>query len=152
MTRDALTDGLTPIEPSSFCATGGSNIPEPSTNSVEKHPRSLSVEIAPSQPVKKSKSKGNNKENIRVAASSKKEKKSAIKNAAAAADDTDEILVLGRWTNAEKTKLFEWFLGSDSEDQQRRFDKHKKNPGHIYKKVEVPHTECPCSDLFRRLR
>jgi hypothetical protein len=54
---------------------------------------------------------------------------------AAAALEEDGILGSARWSNAEKTKLFEWLLGADSEEQDVRFNKHKKNPGRMYKKV-----------------
>ncbi|KAJ7852133.1 hypothetical protein B0H13DRAFT_2398919 [Mycena leptocephala] len=38
------------------------------------------------------------------------------------------------WTAEEKTRFFEFFLGSDA-DAERRFKQHKVNPGHVYKRA-----------------
>ncbi|KAJ7306680.1 hypothetical protein DFH08DRAFT_1054345 [Mycena albidolilacea] len=38
------------------------------------------------------------------------------------------------WTAEEKTCVFEFFLGLDA-DAERRFNQHKVNPGHVYKRA-----------------
>ncbi|KAJ7322803.1 hypothetical protein DFH08DRAFT_817950 [Mycena albidolilacea] len=38
------------------------------------------------------------------------------------------------WTADEKTIVYEFILGSDDE-AERRFEQHKVNPGHVYKKI-----------------
>lgn len=40
------------------------------------------------------------------------------------------------WTADEKTIVYEFILGSDDE-AERRFEQHKVNPGHVYKKVSL---------------
>jgi hypothetical protein len=39
-----------------------------------------------------------------------------------------------QWFDTEKTVFFTWLLGSDAE-ANHRFEQHKKNPAHVYKKV-----------------
>jgi hypothetical protein len=54
-------------------------------------------------------------------------------------DSESEIAEGGRkqWSDSEKTKFFDWLLGDHSEGDYR-FEQHKKNPGHVYKRVRRP--------------
>jgi hypothetical protein len=124
-----------PLEPSAFYATGPS-VSAAAGHETVKRPRSVSISSIEHTSAKKSKPKPKtpNKENKAPnTAKLKKEQITAAREAAAAATiEEDNILASSRWSSVEKTKLFEWLLGTDADD---RFNKHKKNPGHTYKKV-----------------
>ena len=47
-------------------------------------------------------------------------------------DYTDNIIESCRWSVAEKTTLFKFILGPESD---KNFKTHKKNPDYVYKKV-----------------
>jgi hypothetical protein len=126
-----------PLEPSAFYATGP-GVSAAAGHETVKRPRSASINSVEYTSAKKSKSKpkpkNQNKENKAPNTAKLKKEQIAVAReaAAAAAIEEDDILASNRWSSVEKTKLFEWLLGTDAED---RFNKHKKNPGHTYKKV-----------------
>lgn len=129
-----------PIEPHRFYGTHHPQPPEPPatvTSDIAKRPRSASTENANAQNTKKSKTESREKENKPpVKANSKKVPAAAAKAAlAAAAIENDEVFASSRWSDAEKSKLFEWFLGANSDEQDQRFERHKTNPGRVYSKV-----------------
>ncbi|KAF7372101.1 Histone acetyltransferase [Mycena venus] len=67
------------------------------------------------------------KENKRVSVSS--ESASVVSDDESDSDDGSRK----QWSDAEKTKIFKWFLGDDEDGKaNHRFEQHKKNPGRVY--------------------
>jgi hypothetical protein len=98
----------------------------PGATKPNKRPHGADTKDNPGN-AKKSRTKRVNKENI------------IPKNDSTAAAAVEEDEILGgksRWSDADKTKLFEWLLGAEADD---RFKIHNKNPERIYKKVAI----CP---------
>jgi hypothetical protein len=154
MTHDARNTTFGVHEPLAPLESSGLFMPHPNSlvpvaNSNNKHSRSPSFEVHIPEPQKKRKASVN-KENrqpkgMLKPGKGKKGKLAALEASAAAAIKVDEVLGSPRWSNVEKTRLFEWLLGADSEEQEARFTAHKKNPYRIYKKVL---TLCSYSDTF----
>jgi hypothetical protein len=70
-------------------------------------------------------------------------------------DDTmaepDEFMKSGHWSDTDKTQLFEWLLGVES---NKRFKIHNKNPQHMYDKAGICANDSACITLnisFTRL-
>jgi hypothetical protein len=124
---------------------GHPELPATANSDVGKRPRSASTENVGIKDIKKAKTKGRDKENkpptkanskkVQAAAAAKAASAAAKAITAATALENDEIMGSSRWSDAEKTRLFEWILGADSDEQDERFEKHKKNPGRIYSKA-----------------
>jgi len=123
-----------PLDPVGFYATGHPEPPIYAIKNTEKRPRSASTAHVEPESAKKPKPKNNNKENKPPtrAVKAKKEQAAIREASAAAAVDRDEILASSRWSTGEKSRLFLWLLGADADG---RFNKLKKNPGYIFKKV-----------------
>ena len=65
---------------------------------------------------------------------------------AAATIEDDDILAKGsRWSDEDKTKLFEWLLGSEAD---KLFKTHNKNLGYVYKKVNTQPYLGRCAQQF----
>jgi hypothetical protein len=112
-----------PLKPAMFYANGRTGPPAPMTDPKVngKHPRLPATETVNTNNAKKSKSKGGRsgqKENTTPAAA-KKAQASANAISAAGAVKTDEILSTPQWDVDEKTRLFVWLLGADSEEQDK---------------------------------
>jgi hypothetical protein len=142
-----LHEPLTPLESSGHFMPHPNSL-APVANSNNKHSQSPSFKVHIPEPQKKHKA-GVNKENrqpkgMLKPGKGKKGKLAALEASAAVAIKVDEVLRSPQWSNVEKTRLFEWLLGVDSEEQEAWFT-HKKNPYQIYKKVL---TLCSYSDAF----
>lgn len=49
-------------------------------------------------------------------------------------EDDEVVLGARNWTITERTALYTWLLGPEAD---KRFEQHKVNPMHVYKKVQT---------------